>query len=86
MMHVRAYRAAREAAKLSSGTWKRGDLTVATDVQDDSQRPSRRFCRSRPRQPRTGQFLIFRISLDARPKSLLYPPAVLSPEGYDDRL
>jgi hypothetical protein len=35
MMHVRAYRAARETAKLSSGTWKRGDLTVATDVQDD---------------------------------------------------
>jgi hypothetical protein len=35
MMHVRTYRAARETAKLSSGTWKRGDLTVATDVQDD---------------------------------------------------
>jgi hypothetical protein len=35
MMHVRAYRAARETAKLSSGTWKRGDPTVATDGQDD---------------------------------------------------
>jgi len=34
MMHVRTYRAARKTAKVSSGTWKRGDLTVAADVQD----------------------------------------------------
>jgi hypothetical protein len=34
-MHVRAYRAARETAKLSSGRLEGGDLTVATDVQDD---------------------------------------------------